>query len=415
MTNIFRHSGSMGDIIYSLPAIQAKGGGILYLSKKLHFDNLKRLLEIQPYIQEVREGIPDEGTDFIDMDDYRDVYDSHRDWNLIKCHAELLGVKVNYQKPWLYKIKSKHYSDVIVNKTFHYSGEGIDYKILKDYDFAFIGNSEEYSSFFKQFCDIDYLDRVICSDALEIAQYIAGSKVFVGNQSLCFAIAEGLKHTRFLEVCKERDNCRIPCANMYVSLHKSVLNGYVKSSQKMENWIIVKRLAEVVLSHVKGCIVEIGIGESTPILAELALRFKRRHYACDVLTSKWNNFQKLGVIHEYMHKFHCKSFRFMKHFNDKPAIVFIDGNHHYDTVSKEAEFFIDRMPSGAMAFFHDMFIPDYIFEKYKQKGKEYDTYKCRQEIEKRKDVYTMSFPYTAANAGLTIVLKKESNPPFHRQ
>ena len=70
----FKHSGDLGDIIFSLPCIKEKGGGILYLDPeggeqepvvswsqynrtKLNqnsIDFIKPLLEVQKYIKEVR-------------------------------------------------------------------------------------------------------------------------------------------------------------------------------------------------------------------------------------------------------------------------------------------------------------------------------------------------------------------------
>jgi hypothetical protein len=38
------------------------------------------------------------------------------------------------------------------------------------------------------------------ADALQLARHLVRARVVVGNQSLCFAIAEGLKVTRALEV-----------------------------------------------------------------------------------------------------------------------------------------------------------------------------------------------------------------------
>ncbi len=405
----FYHSGARGDIIYALPTIKVMGGGELYLGKKIHYNALETLLKSQSYITDVKLGKPT--GEFIDLDKYREVYAKNPAWHLVKCHAEGQGITVNAVYPWL-DIKPVVCTDVIINRTSHYHGE-LDYKLLKDYNnTGFIGTDVEYNEFCKEWGFSP--KRIFCGEALEIAQAIAGCKLFVGNQSLCFALAEAMKKPRILEVCKELDNCRPYNTNGYTSIHKAVLDGYLGRPSHMSNWIIMDRLVEVVLSHIPGCIVEIGIGESTAVLAKWALMFRRRHYACDVSTGKWDWFAKTGLVHEMMHKYHCKSFKFMKHFKDTPAIAFIDGNHSYAVVSKEAEFFLERLAPGGMAFFHDMYIPDKIFKKYLKKTREYDTYKCRQDIEKRSDVYSMSFPYTAARAGLTVILKKEKNLSFHK-
>ena len=42
---------------------------------------------------------------------------------------------------------------------------------------------------------------------LEVAQLIAGSKLFIGNQSAPYAVAEGLKHNSILEVTLPSPDC----------------------------------------------------------------------------------------------------------------------------------------------------------------------------------------------------------------
>jgi hypothetical protein len=49
--------------------------------------------------------------------------------------------------------------------------------------------------------------RIPTSTLLQIARVIAGSRLFVGNQSCPAAIAEGLKHSMILEVYRDLPNC----------------------------------------------------------------------------------------------------------------------------------------------------------------------------------------------------------------
>jgi len=409
--NVFSHSGSLGDIIYSLPTIKAMGGGVLLINKAKHYQPLKRLLELQPYINEVRLA---QGREIsISLDDYRRVYANNPTWHLAKCHLEALNQSFDLASIWLRGILPHKVADIIVHRTDRYhDANEIVWSMLKGYDVAFIGTDAEYASFIQVSGFTP--KRHICSDILDMARAIKGSKIFFGNQSIGFAIAEAMKHPRVLEVCKAVDNCRPHTVSGYTQIPKQVLDGYIYTPTKSPPWTIVDKLAEVVLSNVQGCIVEIGLGASTYMLSQHAIGFNRRHYACDFSGGKWEHFKKLGLVHEYMHKFHCRSTTFMKTFRDKPAVVFIDGNHKYKVVSLEAKFFLDRLVPGGMAFFHDMYIPNTSYERYEKKGKDYDTYKCRLDIEQRDDVYTMSFPYTAANHGMTVVLKKERERPFYR-
>ena len=43
-----------------------------------------------------------------------------------------------------------------------------------------------------------------------------------------------------------------------------------------------------------------------------------------------------------------------------------------------------------------------------------NVYKVRQELETRDDIQIFTWPYTAANCGLTMVMKKEPNRPYYK-
>ena len=64
-------------------------------------------------------------------------------------------------------------------------------------------------------------------DFLETAQIIKGSKLFIGNQSVCFSIAEAMKHPRILEVFHKNSNCMPSGADGYVHLDNNLLETYL--------------------------------------------------------------------------------------------------------------------------------------------------------------------------------------------
>ena len=174
----------------------------------------------------------------------------------------------------------------------------------------------------------------------------------------------------------------------------------------MHKWIILHYLTEVVLAHIKGCIVEIGIGESTKILAGHAEKNKINFYTCDLN----RNCRKFCEKHVH---FQGSSFDFMKQFNDIPSIVFLDGNHNYEIVSVEVEFFLEKLLAGGIIFLHDTYPPseERLVKKYCS-----DSYRLRQEYEKRRDIVDcFTWPYTAINCGLTMIIKKSLNRPFYRE
>jgi hypothetical protein len=51
MSKTFLHSGSLGDIVYSLPTIQALGGGVLYIKDALLRDGYTQFDAIAPLIR----------------------------------------------------------------------------------------------------------------------------------------------------------------------------------------------------------------------------------------------------------------------------------------------------------------------------------------------------------------------------
>ena len=49
-------------------------------------------------------------------------------------------------------------------------------------------------------------ERIVANNCLELSNYINSCKFFIGNQSMPFAIAEGLKKDRLLEICSFAPN-----------------------------------------------------------------------------------------------------------------------------------------------------------------------------------------------------------------
>lgn len=69
----------------------------------------------------------------------------------------------------------------------------------------FVGLRKEWEAFCKEFGPVGYHPT---ADFLELARLIKGSRLFVGNQSAPYAIAEGLKHPAILESCPSCQDCQ---------------------------------------------------------------------------------------------------------------------------------------------------------------------------------------------------------------
>ena len=235
MKKVF-HTAKIGDIIYSLPAIFRRGGVKEYHIQREHAaEYLRPLLESQPYIGAVihSKKCPDDVD--INFENYQAFYRLMIGPDLIKLNLMCAGIRSHHfplklsgvtlhsehvkymdginidldehrdlqgwsqDHAWL-KVDPVHKHDIIINRSPRYNEDYFDYTLLKDYDCGFIGLKEEYDEFIKRYGD--WVKYVEVDNALDVARYIAGSKLFVGNQSSCKAIAEGLKHPRLVEISR---------------------------------------------------------------------------------------------------------------------------------------------------------------------------------------------------------------------
>lgn len=225
MTTFF-HRGSHGDIIYSLPTIIALGGGDICLSNGNQYDTLKPLLSTLPYIHSVFSQEKSKTKIDYDLDKFRQHAINETSLLLTRCHMKPFGVDYDLTQAWI-DVEPKKVADVVVNVTPRYRHDRFDYSVLRWYDCVFIGKESEWTKF-KNDTSLD-LPYAPTSDGLEAAKIIRGSKIFVGNQSFCFSLAEAMKHPRILEVYSKMPNCMPQGADGHTILSKEVLEKYLKS------------------------------------------------------------------------------------------------------------------------------------------------------------------------------------------
>jgi len=224
---IFKHSSFSSDLIYSMAGIksicesdgyegivhqwlgqsgrQYINGDHPYKGEAMNeyaFNMMKPLIEAQSYIQsfDIWSGQPV----MIDFDMLKQVkthmpYGNAITWmGMIKCE-----MMPEYWKPWL---RVQDYNEdlegkILINRTTRYHGQWIDYFHLKKYadNVVFTGLPEEHEKFCHDW-DIQ-VPLLEVANFYDLAVAINSCKLFIGNQSMCFAIAEGLKAPRLLEVC----------------------------------------------------------------------------------------------------------------------------------------------------------------------------------------------------------------------
>lgn len=125
--------------------------------------------------------------------------------------------------------KSNVTYDLIINFTYRYRNSVIDYHFLKKYEnrILFVGLKEECEFFSKQWnLKIEFLEYL---HFLSVAKLMASSKCFLGNQSVCFQVAEGLKVKRILELSPIIPNVIPTGENAYDFYHQDAVEYYVES------------------------------------------------------------------------------------------------------------------------------------------------------------------------------------------
>jgi len=228
----FSHRGALGDIIYSLPTTIAFGGGNYYCVKSNQFEFLSSLLKLQPYLNLV--DVYDQSIKIdVDLNIYRkqDLKNKH----LCRCHLDPFNKEYDLSKPWLFGVEPKHIADIVVCRTKRYHDKKeIDWSILSKYtDRAiFVGSTRDGKRLWKEYGV--KLDPYWCKDGLEIAQIIKGSKLFIGNQSLGFSLAEAMKHPRVLEVFYGKNNCQPNSNNGYTYLDESLIDFHLSDKNRKD-------------------------------------------------------------------------------------------------------------------------------------------------------------------------------------
>jgi len=185
-----------------------------------------------------------------------------------------------------------------------------------------------------------------------------------------------------------------------------------------DSWIMLETLVPTILKNRNGCIIEIGLGRSTIILNKISAKMNVRFYTCDIHPWKIQRVMS-ELIDPKPILFGGSSFEFISQFDNlvkEPlAVVLIDGFHEYKSVITEANFFLERMIEGGVLFMHDTLPPSEEYTEIPPGIGLGNVYKVRQEFEKKTEDYDcFTWPYTAGECGLTMILKKEKNRPYYR-
>lgn len=172
---------------------------------------VKPLIETMPWISDCREQEPNEFADW-DHGTFRRGYVPGK--SLISSQLDGLltatGKHINfdYSAKWIEVEPSDESSDRIISaRSSRYHNDKFPWKeIVEKYGdrLMFIGTQIEHRDFCREFGRIEHRKT---DDMLEVAELIAGSLLFIGNQSSPNAVCEGLKHDSIQEVCLHYPDC----------------------------------------------------------------------------------------------------------------------------------------------------------------------------------------------------------------
>jgi|TARA_Y100000389_G_C17428970_1_gene501342 hypothetical protein len=213
----FLHSGTSGDLIYALAVLNKislthkcnfyvnvnkkftyeyyKHNGEGFLISERMFDLLLPLLKKQKFLNIVKRH-ENEKID-IDLDLFREL-PWNNTFNSPRWYFHIAGEQEDLSLPYMFVDEHPTINNrIVIQRTFRFRNIYINYEFIKNYESAlFIGIKEEYDDLKKQIPNLEFYEP---KDFLEIAQIIKSSKFFLGNQSVCYPIAEALKVPRLLE------------------------------------------------------------------------------------------------------------------------------------------------------------------------------------------------------------------------
>ena len=218
MAQTFKHSGDLGDIIYSLPTIKMLGGGVLYLDitggadepscraqcmngktkfNETSYNFVRPLIAAQPYITDVKIFNGEKIDHNLNLFRYKFADPNSRSStkNLLDLHLDAFNLpEWDPNAGWL-EVAEPIFLErkTIVSRSPRMQANYPWFEVNK-FNFrdkaVFVGLPKEHDIFEYTF-DIKIPHHQV-KDALELAQVIAGCKAFAANSTFTLAVAIGL-------------------------------------------------------------------------------------------------------------------------------------------------------------------------------------------------------------------------------
>lgn len=180
---------------------------------------LAPLLKLQPYLTDVIFSQQAPATRW-NFNGFRERNWSNRRINiesLCESHFRMFKLpEASIDDPWLwvdYTVKIPGRPVVIHRSPRYHNGSFPWKKIWAQYynKAVFVGMPDEHQNFCNQVGPIPHHPT---ADYLELARVIAGARLFIGNQSTPYAMAEAMKQNAILEACPGCADCQFYRANL---------------------------------------------------------------------------------------------------------------------------------------------------------------------------------------------------------
>ena len=215
----FLHSGHLGDVINALPLIKEisktkKCNYFIEANKKIpnHIlttnhpfgkkfltdkavEMLLPLIEEQNFINITKKY--DHQSIDVDLNIFRD-FPLNFNIDSVRWYFHLAGVHANLNEKYIEVDNHKDFHNkIIITRNLSRKNYLINYKFLNKYqNLLFLGLKSEYLDLKNEISNLEFYD---CKDFLEMAMIVKNSKLFIGNLSFGFALAEAMKVPRLLE------------------------------------------------------------------------------------------------------------------------------------------------------------------------------------------------------------------------
>ena len=222
MKATFKHSGKIGDILYSIPTIRALGGGKLYLNingpmlPQSSYDAVLPLLKTVPCIEEVEPYLGQDVTHDLDVP----YYEARTNGDI--RFKNLADIPLDYYQldrkerntAWIPPPAPKIIpgKPVIVNVHGRYLNKEIDWApILNPYrnQAIYVGLRFEEWAPFVRYCGVP-IPFYPTRNFYEIAQVMAGATLFIGSAGGVESVVEGLKMDKIFGVWPNNASCIFP-------------------------------------------------------------------------------------------------------------------------------------------------------------------------------------------------------------